>query len=262
MATNQRAQERHRACIAEFGNLLRSKGFLWIGSPARHRLVGEWSHSGKLLTFSCGGYWMSEYPDGTFPEEAMEKMEKDMFDHEFVFDRRQEIVFIGQAVKRAVLIAALDACLMTDEEFAEYRAICVAAQARRSQYLEDRARGKRAAAQLKLAIEAASPKSKLPVDEEDSKKKDAADEDDDDDDEHAEDAKPLADFLPAGLVIDDPFESWLEPAMDEEGDDEDGDDEEEEEEDDDEDEDSEEDEDEDEEKDGSASAAAAASESV
>ena len=74
------------------GTLLRSKGFFWLAS--RPEWVGSWSQAGGTMQYGCAGRWKS------------------------VTDCRQELVFIGQNINQEKAIAELNACLLTDEEFA------------------------------------------------------------------------------------------------------------------------------------------------
>lgn len=70
--------------------LLRSKGWFWLAS--RPRLGGLWSQAGGAAVHQCAGYWQ-ESP-------------------------RQELVFIGQSLPEGAMTAALNAALLTPEEFA------------------------------------------------------------------------------------------------------------------------------------------------
>ena len=89
---------------------------MWIAG--RDRYVGEWSQSGAVGEISCGGYWYATADKEEWPEPGTEPYEMLMadFDGEELCDRRQEIVFIGQGLKREAITAALDACLITKED--------------------------------------------------------------------------------------------------------------------------------------------------
>lgn len=102
-------KERATARLATLGNVFRSKGYAWIGSPARLGSFAEWNQAGNLLTFTCGGGW------GLFPETAARPgMDKEV---ELVEKApSHEIVFIGQDLKRDAIVALLDRCLITSEE--------------------------------------------------------------------------------------------------------------------------------------------------
>merc|ERR1712146_129805 len=96
------------------GNLLRSKGFVWLATCDK-KLI-EWSQAGSLLTVEDADIgWLVDYPDiwkGT-PHE--EKVRNDFV--EPYGDRRQELVFIGQNLDVSKLKAILDECLVDDELF-------------------------------------------------------------------------------------------------------------------------------------------------
>ena len=98
-----------------FGSILRSKGYVWLAG--RDALVGEWSQSGAVGEFGCGGSWYAEVPKEEWPEdeESLAMLQQD-FDGPELMDRRQEIVFIGQNLKEDAITAALDACLVQREE--------------------------------------------------------------------------------------------------------------------------------------------------
>ena len=104
--------EKQRRMTEAFGRILRSKGYFWLAG--RDRCVGEWSQAGAVGEVTCGGYWFAEQEKEDWPEEGSEAYElimKEMAGEE-VQDRRQEIVFIGQRLKKDAIVAALDACLV------------------------------------------------------------------------------------------------------------------------------------------------------
>ena len=108
---------------AAFGKLLRFKGFAWLAT--RQYAVAELSAAGGLLSVHCGGPWYAVLPRDVWPDPASNAgralaadLTSDLgHDGQAVHDRRQELVFIGIDVNRDAVSAALDACLVTDEEW-------------------------------------------------------------------------------------------------------------------------------------------------
>lgn len=97
--------------------VIRSKGFLWLATRPDH--VGEWSHAGGICRLSVAGEWWAATPRVAWPvsPEARALILKNWINPHG--DRRQELVFIGaDALDEAVLRASLDACLLTEAEFA------------------------------------------------------------------------------------------------------------------------------------------------
>jgi len=84
--------------------VLRAKGFFWLAS--RPDDAGLWSQAGDLLTVEYAGPWGEGASDDESDEEAG------------VGTLRQELVFIGVHLDRPALTAALEHCLLTDEEMA------------------------------------------------------------------------------------------------------------------------------------------------
>ena len=109
------SSKRQKKMRESFGSILRSKGYVWLAG--RDALVGEWSQSGAVGEFGCGGSWYAEVPKEEWPEdeESLAMLQQD-FDGPELMDRRQEIVFIGQNLKEDAITAALDACLVQREE--------------------------------------------------------------------------------------------------------------------------------------------------
>jgi G3E family GTPase len=106
----------HPARLAEFleidwPGLLRSKGFFWLAS--RPTEAGFWSQAGQVVSIEYGGPWTEGHTEHNLsPEMLLAEWE------EGVGEPRQELVFIGVELDEAELRAALDACLLTDTEFA------------------------------------------------------------------------------------------------------------------------------------------------
>jgi len=115
-----------------FARVLRSKGTVWL--DAQHRILASWSHAGRHFRLNPEGQWWATLPDqvmraalsssGVNAEEASEAylLERRSFEGSDG-DRRQEVVFIGTSLEEGAIAAALDACLLTDAEMTEYRAV-------------------------------------------------------------------------------------------------------------------------------------------
>lgn len=102
----------------KFGNIMRSKGYLWIAG--RDDQCGEWAHAGSVLEVSSGGPWMATLPREMWPPEgsALHKLVMSDMQGETLMDRRQALVFIGQNLRRDAIVSALDSCLITKEDVA------------------------------------------------------------------------------------------------------------------------------------------------
>jgi len=100
--------------------IVRSKGFLWLASS--HDAAYYWSHAGNHFAAELMGRWWATLPEDRYPEDMRASILSD-FDGQDG-DRRQEIVFIGvgAVAQQAAITEALDACLLTDDELAAYRA--------------------------------------------------------------------------------------------------------------------------------------------
>ncbi|ETI35040.1 hypothetical protein F441_18458, partial [Phytophthora nicotianae CJ01A1] len=107
-----------------FKNLLRSKGVFWLGT--RPYNYATWSQAGLYCTLANGGMWIAAIPE----EERTRTMKelpnyKELMAREYG-DRGQELVFIGRFSQEddeiAKIRAALDSCLLTDEEMKQYKA--------------------------------------------------------------------------------------------------------------------------------------------
>ncbi|KAL9183687.1 hypothetical protein ACHAXT_004543 [Thalassiosira profunda] len=119
-----------------FVGVLRSKGFAWVAPSImsgpfndleRHDMAMYWSHAGKHFGLKEAGSWWA-----SMGKEAMKTVfESNMAEYERIIredfvsgewgDRRQEIVFIGANIDEQGIRDALDDCLCTDEQIAEYK---------------------------------------------------------------------------------------------------------------------------------------------
>ena len=100
----------------DWSGVVRSKGFFWLAT--RPAWVYVWSQAGAACSYEVTGQWWAAVPRDEWPDDPDTlAMIDDGWDGLWG-DRRQELVLIGQGFDRAALTAALDACLLTDEELA------------------------------------------------------------------------------------------------------------------------------------------------
>ena len=104
--------------------LLRSKGFVWMGTSKAAAYF--MSHAGQYLELMVLGRWWADIQPSDWPAGSEGEITAD-FDGTHG-DRRQELVFIGQfgadgGTSRTSLEEVLDTCLLTPEEMKEYEAV-------------------------------------------------------------------------------------------------------------------------------------------
>ncbi|UFH49345.1 zinc metallochaperone GTPase ZigA [Pseudomonas sp. KNUC1026] len=100
----------------EQGSLLRSKGYFWLAT--RLEEAGSWSQAGGIGRFGGAGKWWRYVPKAQWPVDKDERAAIDRVWRAGTGDCRQELVFIGQDLNIDSLTAALDKCLLTDDEWA------------------------------------------------------------------------------------------------------------------------------------------------
>ena len=95
--------------------VIRAKGHFWLAT--RPDFLGEMAIAGTQKSVSRMGRWWAAVPrnrwpdDGTFEEFVMKHWDP------VWGDRRQELVFIGIGMDQATITAALDSCLVAEDEF-------------------------------------------------------------------------------------------------------------------------------------------------
>jgi G3E family GTPase len=94
--------------------VVRSKGWFWLAS--RPDQAAQWSQAGAVCRFEQAGYWWVAMDPAHWPDDERDDILEQW--HEQVGDRRQELVLIGMGMDEPALRARLDACLLTDEEWA------------------------------------------------------------------------------------------------------------------------------------------------
>lgn len=115
------------ALDANFGNVIRSKGFAWVAGGNNDLSHWEWSQAGLVLSLKIGMPWFcvlkkaqwGGQEDGP-SDELVASIQADFLDN-VVGDRRQELVFIGQNMKQDCICAALDNCLIDASDWQVYR---------------------------------------------------------------------------------------------------------------------------------------------
>ncbi len=104
----------------KYGKLIRSKGYFWLAS--RPEFAGQWSQAGGMARYGFAGLFWKAVPKKNWPTDkdylaSIEKQWEEPFG-----DMRQELVFIGQGLDQANITAALDDCLLSEEEILKGRA--------------------------------------------------------------------------------------------------------------------------------------------
>ncbi|KAI6902305.1 hypothetical protein KC334_g7708 [Hortaea werneckii] len=107
-----------------FARLFRSKGEIYLAT--RPNQAGEWSQAGGMLTINGGRPWFAvtdrnEWETGNAEIDAL--VQHDMKAGGLYGDRRQELVFIGEKLDIEGLEKVLDACLLNDEQYAEWEEV-------------------------------------------------------------------------------------------------------------------------------------------
>jgi G3E family GTPase len=98
--------------------IYRVKGYFWLAT--RMEWVGQISIAGKLAEISPAGKWWAAIPREEWPHDEEDTIEyiQELWKEPYG-DRRQELVFIGVGVDKAELQKKLEACVLTDEEYAQ-----------------------------------------------------------------------------------------------------------------------------------------------
>jgi G3E family GTPase len=100
-----------------FSGVLRSKGLAWIAS--KNDWAYDWSQAGCSIRLNPAGYWWAAAPEDEWPEDedGMDRIKSQFFG--IYGDRRQELVFIGNAMDEARICQILESCLLPDLEFVQ-----------------------------------------------------------------------------------------------------------------------------------------------
>jgi len=97
--------------------VLRSKGLMWIAS--KHDWAYDWSQAGCSIRMDPAGFWWAAAPEEEWPtdQETIDEIEANFIGEHA--DRKQEIVFIGNAMDEENIRQLLDSCLLSDDEFVQ-----------------------------------------------------------------------------------------------------------------------------------------------
>jgi len=119
ISLQKKAFKRQKERFQAMGELLRSKGFLWIATS--HDIIGSLQQAGNVMRLEAEAFWMCETRTMWEGNEEIAKtvhkyMKKSNGEDYEYFDRRQELVFIGQGLKHGFIQKVLDQCLLNSEE--------------------------------------------------------------------------------------------------------------------------------------------------
>ena len=100
-----------------WSGILRSKGFFWLAS--RHDVIGTWSQAGGASRIEPTGIWWAATPKDDWPEAPEERAAIEADWHPLWGDRQQQLVFIGIDMDQEAITAALNRCLLDEEEMSQ-----------------------------------------------------------------------------------------------------------------------------------------------
>ena len=83
---------------------------------SRPNYAGQWNQAGGIASYGYAGKFWKSVPKDDWPtdDESISEI-KSQWKRPFG-DMRQELVFIGQRLQKEKMIAALDACLLSEED--------------------------------------------------------------------------------------------------------------------------------------------------
>ena len=94
--------------------VLRSKGLMWIAS--KNDWAYDWSQAGVSIRMDPAGFWWAAAPEEEWPTDDIEiDRIRSLYDGTHG-DRRQELVFIGNAMDESAIREILESCLLMDLE--------------------------------------------------------------------------------------------------------------------------------------------------
>ena len=94
--------------------VVRAKGIVWLASSAGHGQQGVASLAGRHFTISPGAPWWASHDKSLWPDGLADAIAP--LWHEPWGDRQNELVVIGQEMDHGAVRAALEACVLTDDE--------------------------------------------------------------------------------------------------------------------------------------------------
>ena len=104
----------------KYGKLIRSKGYFWLAS--RPEFAGHWSQAGGIAHYGFAGMFWKAVPKENWPDDEESLASIGKLWVEPFGDMRQELIFIGQGLDRNRMTAALDGCLLSEDEVLQGRA--------------------------------------------------------------------------------------------------------------------------------------------
>jgi len=114
----EEAREKQKNRVELMGELLRSKGFVWLASS--NFIMGGFQQAGNILRIEPEGPWLCDVPlkwkDTPQEKLVLANLLQENGEEYPHGDRRQELVFIGVGLNHTAIQNILDACLLTDIE--------------------------------------------------------------------------------------------------------------------------------------------------
>ena len=108
--------------------VIRSKGLVWLANQQSHWQQGMASLAGRSFTIAFGSPWSAVIDSRGASSSSEGASTAEPLWQEPWGDRRTELVVIGQDMDHAAMMAALEACIVTDDEMAAYTEAFLEAQ--------------------------------------------------------------------------------------------------------------------------------------